>query len=215
MTAIIGIRTEEGCIIAADGRNFSEGGGQNPITEPKISRKREWLAFSFSGSWRMSQILDTYLQIDTEQRLAPKDPLRWLVRIFVPSVQEALAAHNWQRHGDDTVEWPIHPGVVAVADRIFYVDGGYHVSEPLAPYITSGAGEAEASAGMHVALRECEEISKVTALVACTWALEAVEYHRADCGRPFHWAETIAPSKPRWHAGEDIYEIKEGERAVL
>ena len=208
MTVIIGARTPGGCIIAADGRNFSEGGGQNPIMEPKITRQNDWLLYSFAGSWRMSQILDHHIEVDPDDSPGFVDfqALRWLVRTFVPAMKEALDSHDWKRHGDDTDEWPIHPGVVAVGDRIFYIDGGYHVCEPSLPYITAGAGEAEASAAMYVQLRNRDKLTKKAALDACSVSLEAVFYHRADCGPPVNWAETVVPGRQQWYAGREIFE---------
>lgn len=90
MTCITAIETLDGNAIIAGDFCGSNGFTRGNVTSPKIFRHSGML-FGYTSSFRFGQIIEHVL--DDNTLYPPSDPTKtyeWLVRIFIPKLQEVL-----------------------------------------------------------------------------------------------------------------------------
>jgi ATP-dependent protease HslVU (ClpYQ) peptidase subunit len=147
VTCVVGLIQGADVYMGSDSLGTGECSA-NLLKNPKVFRKGGFM-IGFTTSYRFGQIvqyafappsLDDHIQLDT---------LEYMVRLFVPSLHEALREAGWERHEKD--EGNITGGnlLVGVRGRLFEIQNDFGVLEDSAPYAAIGCGRSVALGSLH------------------------------------------------------------------
>jgi len=139
MTLIIGYETKDGFIIAADSCGQQGGEVQSFKTVRKIGINNG-LVVGTSGSLAMNnQVLYRFGVPDYDG----SDPLRYLVRDFVPALRVSMTEHKLLKDDSLVTETSTYEGweiIVGIDNRIFNLDSWFAVRDTIHGFDTIGSG---------------------------------------------------------------------------
>jgi ATP-dependent protease HslVU (ClpYQ) peptidase subunit len=153
MTVLLGVRTADQVFIGADA--WGQDGAQLiDGHEPKVVQLAPRLIVASTGSVRIKQVLFHCLEVP--RLVDGDDELVWMVKEFVPALKRALEEHGCL-NVKDVHEWE-NRLLVGLNNRMFVVDCGFAVVEPVVDAWGEGSGGAEAvGAATALAGQEPEE----------------------------------------------------------
>ena len=149
MTLIIGYETKDGFIIAADSCGQQGGEVQSFKTVRKIGINNG-LVVGTSGSLAMNnQVLYRFGVPDYDG----SDPLRYLVRDFVPALRVSMTEHKLLKDDSLVTETSTYEGweiIVGIDNRIFNLDSWFAVRDTIHGFDTIGSGCEYAKGAIYV-----------------------------------------------------------------
>jgi len=143
MSVVVGFVGENGVYLAADGQ-ATDGWQRIEMVAPKVFRCPP-LVIGCVGTMRLVQILSTFLTLPKSDS---HDPLDFLVRYFVPAVQEILKEHGYLQ--DDKIAGEC---LIVAGNRLFRLSDDFQVVEREGGYDAIGSG-AEYALGAIEALKD-------------------------------------------------------------
>lgn len=217
MTLVIGVRTKEGCVLIADSAATSEKGGEiDTYINPRklhylhAPNRHGQILTAFSGSIRFGQLL-THVRpfhdssgrtVQASLTAFDNDPYDWTVRYWVAAALSYTRHHGLEtsdEHGSHSGEYHL----VAIRDRIFYVNDDWHVAEVATPYVAIGVAAVYAFAALRLAFWGTDEVTKNVGERKLAIVSGAVEHHCIFVRRPFCVAHThLNSSKSRPEVNE-------------
>lgn len=192
MTCIVGVRTENGVVLAGD----SVGSDRRINThrsDTKTFNLGPQVALGFTSSYRMGQILRWHVDIDplVDAMRRYTDMWDWVGKLFIPAARSAM-----KDHGFATVSNGNESGgtfLLAVRDRLFLVDADFQVGEPSNGYDACGSGDSVALGALH-AIIGSRDIELGEARSAATRAIAAASDLTPYVGGTITYVETTKPS---------------------
>lgn len=181
MTCIVGIRQQGHVWIGGDSAGVA-GLDIRIRRDPKVFL-RDGVAFGFSSSFRMGQLLMARLQIP-EIPPRQEDLLHWMVGDFVDAVRDCFKRGGFARR-DGEVESGGFFMVGLRGGRIFIVESDYQVAESSYLFNALGCGADYALGAMHAARTR----SPVNRLLV---GLRAAAAFSAGVSAPFSWVRAEA-----------------------
>lgn len=154
MTAIVGVVSESGALLAAD----SQATGANSIRmlrESKTFQFTETIAVACCGSGRFGQLVTTWLDDYLEEPYPPlgADEEVWAKRVFIPALVACLDEHGFlHRYEEDSSIGIGESGyLLAIRNRVFRGEADFSIDEPEYAFEAMGSGEEAAMGAMHKA----------------------------------------------------------------
>ncbi len=195
MTCIVGIRHDNGVLLAGDSVGVNGGGDASMRKDPKVFALNRHVAIGYTSSYRMGQLLRFNLAlpaiVDAVGDRRSDDAFEWAVKEFIPAARTALKDGGYAQ--TDSGEERGGFFLLAVRDRLFEVQSDYQVAEPTPVYLATGSGEPFAIGALHALCSPtAKTITKAKARDCATKALEAAVFHNAYVRPPFQFVETIA-----------------------
>ncbi len=142
MTTIVGVETEEGCVIGCDSLVAYDDELSYVVRTDvdKIWRTRDTV-MGVAGSIRIGQALKHYLVVPS---LPKQDSLEdWMVTDFVGAVRHALTEAG---HGNGESPWTL---LIGVADTLWMVDAGMGVTRCQDGHLAIGSGAGFAMGSLY------------------------------------------------------------------
>lgn len=156
MTCIVAV-AENGVVTMGADSLVAEGWQINAYSAPlaKIIR-REGMLIASSGASRIAQAVAFDLELTDEILPEPSDPVRYLVRIFIPALRDCLW-RNGCLQNESGVNRAYADGtdtgfVIGMAGRVFLIYPAFDLMENTLGYVASGSG-AEVALGAVYASR--------------------------------------------------------------
>lgn len=182
MTCIVGIRTDEGALIAFDSR-ASAGGEITSRRDLKGGVIDNRVAFGYTYSYRYGQILRHHLKLPPVQG----DEHEWAIKTFVPAMRKALSEHGWLRLEQQREE--SGQCVIGIRNRVFVIESDHSVVDPYLDYCAIGSGR-EYAMGALTAIYEADP--RMYAEAKAELALAAAAQHNAFVAAPWHHVRSHA-----------------------
>lgn len=173
MTCVVGIRTQDGVLLAADsqtsGTNF-----KRMDTDSKVFQLSEIMAVAYCGSGRLGQILKHWLMDALDDPPVDRDLRRWYVRDFAPVLRDVLneCGHLHILEQDQTEYLGESAFLLAVRDRLFAIEPDFSVNESEFPFDAFGSG-SEAALGALRAEIDAHDLHEADCMSGTRKALEA------------------------------------------
>lgn len=170
MTCLVGVVDGPRVILGSDSLGSDQLAAEYG---PKVFQVGPY-GLGVSGDYRVLQLL--------EHALRPPDPpagdglMPFLVTTFATEVRTVLADGGWTAPTGDGAAWD---GLLAVAGRLFELQAGGVVLEPVSRYAARGDGAGPALGALHVTARRPARLRVLA-------ALQAADAHVPTVGRPFH-----------------------------
>lgn len=182
MTCIVATldRTNNSVVMAADSIGIDSGLNYRVVTQSKLIRLGDFL-IGFAGSFRVGDILRYCLKMPP---IEYGDYIeKYLVTKFVPALQSALENANALSKDEDG--HTVHPFLLAYKDRLFKIDGDFHIQENANGFESIGVA-CEIAIGAMAALDK----RKMTAEKKVLTALEIACKFSAGVTKPFNLMST-------------------------
>lgn len=176
MTCIVGIRTDEGALIAFDSQS-SAGGELTLRRDLKGGVLDDRVAFGYTYSYRYGQIIRYHVTVPPFHG----DEHEWTIKSLVPAMRKALSEHGWIRTDSDREQ--SGQCIVGVRNRIFVIESDNAVTEPYLEYCAVGSGR-EYAMGALTAIYESDPGLYPEAKAEL--ALAAAAQHNAFVAAPWH-----------------------------
>lgn len=182
MTCVIGIRGDEGAVIAFD--SFSGNDSRVMVRRDlKGAQLSPEIAFGYTWSYRYGQIIAHHLDLPDVEG----DEHAWVVTAFVPAMRAALAEHGFLKKENEREE--SGQLVLAVRNRVFLVESDHAVCESAANYVACGSGEPYAEAAIASLQKANVELADEA---LATIALQTAAKLNRSVRAPWHLLRTTA-----------------------
>jgi ATP-dependent protease HslVU (ClpYQ) peptidase subunit len=174
MSCIVGLIEDDKVWMGAD----SHCGGDDfrvAMKNPKIIRYGDWLLGS-AGQFRAIQVVEHFVE---PPRSLKQSTLRFLIRNWVPKVQQAFEEHGCReqhKNGDDLPSCFL----IGARDGLFFVGGDFAVNQ-YDPAVAIGSGEAAATG----AIRALAPVKELTPHEKIKRALTLAAEHTPSVVPPF------------------------------
>lgn len=136
MTTIAGMIRQNQVYIAGDTQS-SDGYHKLARQDTKVFEK-QGIAFGFTTSYRMGQILKYHTKIPPYPFKEPAPLYEWMVTQFIPSFIHSLEEHKWIEKEKDRVRGG--QILVGIGPKLFQIDNDFQVIEPNLTYYAIGSG---------------------------------------------------------------------------
>ena len=174
MTCIVGLVANDGAVhIAGDSAGTGHGGRTMIRRDPKVFTIGE-MAFGFTDSFRMGQLLHYTLNLPS--RAEKIEDMHYLVTQFIPCIQAAMRDAGWLLQSDGRYEGGTF--LIGYRGRLYSVEADFQVAECEDTFTAIGSGE-------HVALGALAALENLEPIPRMTRALEIAAKHTAYVRGPF------------------------------
>jgi hypothetical protein len=143
VTVVVGIRGENGCLLAGDVMGSNYYGDQRRRQDVKTFTLSETVAIAYCGSYRLGQLI-RFMQLP-ELPLG-KDEYEWAVTWFIPAVRRTLKSGGYMEVADNVERLGNSAFLLAARNRLMCVQSDLQVSEDEFPWSAEGSG-GEVAAG--------------------------------------------------------------------
>lgn len=178
MTCIVGLEHKGDVWLGGDSAGARNDWSIKRRDDAKVFKLRtgnNFVAFGFTTSFRMGQLLRFSLTLPTQEC---KDPYEYMCTVFINSVRECL------RHGGyTTIENNVETGgrfLVGYHKKLYCIDHDFQVGRSLSGYDAVGCGDALALGSLHTTQKLVKHPRERISL-----ALKAAEAFSAGVQRPF------------------------------
>ncbi|MFA7291894.1 MAG: hypothetical protein WC023_06560 [Rhodocyclaceae bacterium] len=172
MTCIVGLVHEGKVTIGGDSAGV---GGLDLVVRNDLKVwERDGLAFGFTTSFRMGQLLRYSLNIP--KRHPDTDLMKFMVTDFIDAVRKCLKDGGFARAKEGEEQAGVF--LVGHAGRLFRIDADYQVGEAAAQFDAVGCGESFAKGALYVSTGD--------AAARVRKSLECAEAMSAGVRGPFH-----------------------------
>lgn len=178
MTCIVTLKHGDRIFMGADSIG-SNGYDVAHRKDRKMFRKDNML-IGYTSSYRMGQIIQYHLKLPTHKKTGKSPTLidthEYMVKYFIPELQETLEKHKWLRKKDDVASGGVF--LVAYLGEVFEIDNDFQVAIRDDEYNSVGCGQDYALGSLYVTEDFCYNKPRERVKLA----LEAASYFSAGVG---------------------------------
>ena len=190
MTCVAAIKYRGKVWVCADSASSMSGCGVDYRADPKVFRVGPFV-IGGTTSWRMLQLLRFGEGSHTLATLKPpakKDPLKFMVRKFVPRVRKIFKEAKFMHVKDGKESGGYF--IVAWGNHLFCVVDDFQVAETLDDYCAVGCGHEFAKGALFLSETMVNPSDRMRPEARLTIALEAAAHHSCYVAPPFKTLKT-------------------------
>lgn len=207
MTCIVGLKTEDGIIIAGDSA-LSNGDTVRKINGAKVFRRGQFV-IGCCDSLRVLQLVNFKLNIPP---LGKKELYKYMVTDFVDAMRKCFKMSGAARKENEEEEVS-GVFVIGIKDRLFIVNADYAVEECNDGFAVVGSGEEYASGSLYSTIGDSDGEKRVIL------ALETASYFCKSVSPPYTILKVKDGKKKRTAGsggdpGAGVEEAKSGEESA-
>ena len=145
MTCIVAIKDKNKTYIGGD--SLGVGGGQRIDRADKKVFVSHGIAYGFTSSFRMGQILK-YHTVKQITKLKEADPFAYVVEALIPHYRDILKEHGYSRQDNNVDTGGVF--VLGFNGNLFVIYSDFQVMQALSDYVSVGSGESYAFGALKI-----------------------------------------------------------------